>query len=165
MKPNQKKEMPVSYIHKSLVEMCGYSSIYIPEFTWDNLRIDSIIIDINHKWVKGFEIKVRKQDFNRDSKWTGYSQFCSSLSIVCPADLIQPDEIESPFGLLWIRERKPSNEWRATPNYEWKKKAKNFQTKNSLAWVYTYTRVLELEIRRLNSECERLREDKQLRVK
>ena len=142
----EQTKLSVADIHKRLIKMWGYGGIYIPEFTWENLRVDGIMIDVRHRWIRGFEIKIRKQDFDKDNKWTEYSRFCSSLSIVCPAELIQPEEIEAPFGLLWIGN--DDYNWA-----NWKKKPKNFQKRNSLAWLYTYTTVLELEIRRLNFEC------------
>lgn len=88
--------MKTEDIHKALREMARWGSIYIPEFTFDGLRIDAVIIDLTHRWIRGFEIKIRREDFQTDCKWQLYSEFCSSLSIVCPEGLIQPDEIIQP---------------------------------------------------------------------
>lgn len=114
--------------------------LYIPEFTYGDHRIDAVIINCRHRTVRGFEIKVDKKDFLNDKKWQLYSRFLSSLSIACPAGLIEPDEVSSPFGLVWI-----------TPEgfYNIQKNAKNLQSRESLAWTWTYLSVLEKEIPRL----------------
>jgi hypothetical protein len=127
----------------------SYSNLCIPEFTWGDLRIDAIMIDTKHRWIRGFEIKINKNDFKNDNKWIGYSQFCSSLCIVCPEGLIKPEEIEKPFGLIWIGVPSTDNGWKAI---QYKKKPINFQKRNSLSWLYTYTKVLETEFRRIHFE-------------
>ena len=139
-------------IKEKLRGMTGYSSVFVPEFTWGNLRIDALIIDLAHRWIRGFEIKIRRQDFLKDEKWTMYSSFCSSLSIVCPAGLIGPEEIKKPFGLLWIDED-------AHGYVQWKKRPKRFQRRDSLAWLWTYVRVLEWELPRLDGEARWIAEE------
>jgi hypothetical protein len=132
-------------IKDKLQKMSDYNNILIPEFSYGSLRIDALLVDVHHRWIRGFEIKVKRGDFLQDTKWVEYSKFCSSLSIVCPEGLIKPEEVESPFGLLWMKDQ----------NYcfaEWKKRPKNFQKRNSLAWLYMYTNVIEKELRRLDFE-------------
>lgn len=114
--------------------------IYIPEFTYNDLRIDAILVDIRYRKVRGFEIKVDKGDFLKDKKWQLYSKFCSSLSVACPEGLIEPEEVSDPFGLLWIK-----NSGEVT----WKKREKNIQHRESLAWTWTYLSVIEKELARL----------------
>lgn len=125
----------------------NYNNLVIPEFTWGDLRIDAIMIDTQHRWIRGFEIKVNRNDFKKDNKWVDYSRFCSSLCIVCPEGLIQPEEIEKPFGLIWVSD-KPSFA-NSYLKIQYKKKPINFQKRNSLSWLYTYIRVLETEFRRI----------------
>jgi hypothetical protein len=128
------------------------SNIFIPEYTHGDLRADAIIVNTKKRLIRGFEIKVSRADFIQDDKWILYSQFCSSLSIVCPENLIQPSEIEKPFGLLWILENEHlTNDFKAK-KLAWKKKPQNFQKRNSLSWLWTYTHVIELEIMRLDRE-------------
>ena len=149
--------MTVSDIHNVLTRIGGFKGIYVPEFTWGGYRIDAIVIDIQHRWIRGFEIKTRRNDFTRDQKFTEYTQFCSSLSVVCPDGLIHPEEIEKPIGLLWIREdRNYRGEFWGLP--KWKKKPQNFQKRNSLAWLWTYVRVMELEMPRMQIELTRLKQ-------
>ena len=114
--------------------------LFIPEYTHGDLRIDAIIVDIGPREIRGFEIKVSRGDYFADKKWQLYSEFCSSLSVVCPAELIQPDEVSSPFGLLWIG---PVGE------FWWKKRPKNIQSRESMAWMFTYMGVLERELKRV----------------
>jgi hypothetical protein len=131
---------------QKILSQTSYSDIYIPEFTWGDLRIDGIRIDTKHRWIRGYEIKVNKQDFIKDKKWVEYSKFCSSLCIVCPEHLIQKEEIEKPFGLIWVC-KDSSYSWNPII-LKYIKKPINFEKRNSLSWLYTYTKVIELEFRR-----------------
>lgn len=136
----------VKEIEAALRRMDG---LYIPEFTFYGLRIDAAVIDIRQRKVRGFEIKVSREDFLQDKKWQLYSQFCSELSIVCPAEVIQPEEVKSPFGLLWIG---PVGEiW-------WKKRPKNIQHREALAWTWRYLEILEIEFPRMLAEMGQMRQ-------
>jgi len=138
--------MTESDIKKRLRIMTHFHGIFVDEFTFHEHRIDAIIIDLKHRWIRGFEIKTNRSDFNRDIKWTQYSKFLSSLSMVCPEGLIQPNEIEKPLGLLWITEN----------GVRWKKRPGNFQNRHSLAWLWTYVSVIEAEFPRIIWEKERM---------
>ena len=135
--------MTAAEIMERLRRMAG-SDVFVPEFTWKGLRLDAVIIDIHSRRIRGFEVKVTRSDFTRDTKWTGYAEFCSTLAIVCPDGLIDPSEIGDPFGLLYV-----------TPTTtRWVKRAKEMQTRRSLAWLYTYVGVIERELPRLVFEVE-----------
>lgn len=133
-------------ITEVLKRLCGYRGVYVPEFTWGDLRIDAIVLDMDKRWIRGFEVKQSRADFLQDRKWTSYTQFCSSLSIVCPEGLIRPEEVEKPFGLLYVVEEFGSAYGR------WKKRPQVFQKRQSLSWFWTYTRVLETEFPRILAE-------------
>lgn len=68
-------------------------------------------------WVSAYEIKISRGDFMRDDKWPGYLQHCNMFSFVCPAGLIQPEELPEGVGLYWASKngarlyckRKPAN--------------------------------------------------------
>ena len=124
----------------------GMEGLFIHEFTFYGLRIDAVVLNLRERKVRGFEIKVSREDFLQDKKWQLYSQFCSELSIVCPSELIQVDEVKSPFGLLWIG---PAGE------YIWKKRPKNIQHRDALAWTWRYLEILETEFPRLLGELAR----------
>lgn len=49
----------------------------------------------------GYEIKVSRGDFLRDSKWTSYLTLCNHFFWVCPHGLIAPEEVSPECGLLW----------------------------------------------------------------
>lgn len=149
--------MTANDVLKKLYRLGGYHSVLIPEFTWGNLRIDAIFIDFVDRWVRGFEIKVSRGNFKNDTKYALYSQFCSSLTIACPEGLIQPGEIEKPFGLLWAYDKPLNNSNREV---EWKKRPGNFQKRNSLSWMWTYLKVMEKEFPRMFEELERVKRDK-----
>lgn len=124
------------------------TGLFIPEFTYGDLRIDAVVIDVSRRNVRGFEIKVNKEDYLRDKKWQLYSSFCSSLSIVCPEGLIQVDEVSKPFGLVWVF---------ADGMLEYQRMPRNLQSREALAWTLTYLSVLEKEIARLVPENNGLR--------
>jgi len=137
----EENPVTVSKIRENLERLGGYNSILIPEFTWGDLRIDAVVVDLSSRWIRGFEIKVSRSDYQRDTKWTLYSQFCSSLSIVCPWGLINKNEVDEPYGLLWVS---------SSNLVHWEKRPKNFQKRNGMAWLWTYIKVIEKELPRIH---------------
>jgi hypothetical protein len=152
-------EVSVKDIHEVIQRLGGFHGVYVPEFTFNQKRIDAAIIDVSKRWIRGFEIKVSRADFLADEKWQSYAEFCSSLSMVCPAGLIAPSEIPKPFGLLYIS-REPVHQYTEKTRLvlKWEKKPKRFQRRDGLAWLYQYVRVIEKELPRLNIELRRYRE-------
>lgn len=140
--------LKASDIQRILKQKFGdrYSKILIPEFTYEKSRIDAIVIDIKERMVKGFEIKVSKADWKNDFKIHNYTKFCSSITIVCPEGLITVKEIPTEYGLAYIKTGKYGL------YYDQIKRPKRIQTHKSVAWTWTYLRVLELEFRRLAFE-------------
>ena len=138
--------MDAAFISRVLEQTMG--GLFIPEYTHGDLRIDAAVIYVSERNVRGFEIKVSREDFLRDKKWQMYSTFCSSVSIACPKGMIKKDEVSSPFGLVWVDEN---------GTYEYEKTPKNIQSRESLAWTFTYLSVLEKEIARLVPENNGLR--------
>lgn len=49
----------------------------------------------------GYEIKVSRSDFLRDDKWRNYLGYCQQFYFVCPAKMIEPEELPADVGLLW----------------------------------------------------------------
>lgn len=144
----------INDIQKVLKRLGGFGSIHIPEFTYGDLRIDALVVDTRTRWIRGFEIKMSRSDFQRDEKYHLYSKFCSSLSIVCPKGLIDKKEVPDPFGLLYIdNEAENCHGLRGT----WAKRPKRFQRRDGLAWIWTYVTVLEKELPRLQFEIERIK--------
>ncbi len=48
----------------------------------------------------GYEIKVNRQDFLRDFKWSDYLPYCTEFYFVAPAGIIDPTEVPEQAGLL-----------------------------------------------------------------
>lgn len=69
-----------------------------------SLRIDAWAMDKSwaHPNTHGYEIKVKRADFLRDTKMTGYLSMCNLMSLVCPWGLIEPKEIPDQFGLMYV---------------------------------------------------------------
>jgi hypothetical protein len=122
--------------------------VFVPEYTWGDLRIDAIEVDARDRSVHGYEIKVNRSDWTGDAKWQQYSQFCSTLSVVCPAGLIEPAEVPKPFGLLHV----------SGHSIRTVQRARRFNKKD-LAWTWTYLRVIEREMPRLVAELGRARSE------
>lgn len=52
--------------------------------------------------MTGYEIKVSRSDFINDNKWQRYLSLCNCFYFVCPHGLIQPEELPSHAGLMWV---------------------------------------------------------------
>lgn len=137
--------MTADEIKRRLSRFEGYYGIGVDELTLPDYkhRVDYAIINIQKRWIRGFEVKVSRADFLRDKKWTNYSQYLSSLSIACPEGLIDKEEVQSPFGLVWLGTNKYN-----LPTVKWIRRPKNMQKRNSLAWLFTYVEVIEREFAR-----------------
>jgi hypothetical protein len=94
----------------SLLATKHAKDLFVPECkngsTWFNnavLKLDAWVM--KRSWAKplaiGYEIKVARNDFVRDAKWPGYLEYCNEFYFVCPAGLIQPNEIGDQTGLYW----------------------------------------------------------------
>lgn len=74
-----------------------------PTQTANHLRLDAWAMA--RSWTNpafdGYEIKVSRSDWTRDSKVQAYLPLCNRLWIVCPSGLIQKEEIPESMGLLW----------------------------------------------------------------
>ncbi len=66
------------------------------------LKFDAVAI--KKSWtqpcITGYEIKVSRSDFLNDEKWPGYLENCNKFIFVCPAGLIQPEELPATVGLM-----------------------------------------------------------------
>lgn len=78
-------------------------------------RGDLLILDalaIKRSWARpcftGYEIKVSRQDFERDEKWPAYKELCHKFYFVCPTQLIQPEELPYDVGLIYYNHEKKS---------------------------------------------------------
>lgn len=60
---------------------------------------------IRKSWVNplfiGYEVKVSRQDFMRDTKWHKYLPLVHQFYFVCPPGIIQPEELEPDVGLMY----------------------------------------------------------------
>lgn len=50
----------------------------------------------------GYEIKVSRADFLRDTKWPAYLSMCHELYWVTPWKMVMPEEIPDGTGLMWV---------------------------------------------------------------
>ena len=93
-----------------------FTEVGLFEFDPGMARFDAFMIQPHRRIFKGFEIKVSHSDFLRDkknarpswrreytkdAKWEYYLKYCHLFYYVCPENIIMPDEVESPAGLLW----------------------------------------------------------------
>jgi len=54
----------------------------------------------------GYEIKVSRQDFERDQKWTAYLDLCHYFYFACPAGLIRANDVPQRVGIIWASKDK-----------------------------------------------------------
>jgi hypothetical protein len=95
--------------------------------TWNNqhlLKLDAWVLKRTYSPLTtiGYEIKVTRQDFEQDQKWTNYLDLCNLFSFVCPAGLIRSTDLPPHIGIIWMSnsgklhvKHKPE---RRTPNPE-----------------------------------------------
>lgn len=79
-----------------------------PSLWGGHRRIDALAVKPSwrHPCITGYEVKINRQDFERDNKWPAYRDMCHKLFFACPADLIQLDEIPGDIGLIWYNPEK-----------------------------------------------------------
>lgn len=72
-------------------------------------RLD--LLCIRRSWTApgavGYEVKVSRQDFQKDNKWQDYLPMCSELFFATPPKLILPHEVPDPCGLKWVYDGRP----------------------------------------------------------
>lgn len=85
--------------------------VFIPQCkngeTWgarDLLKLDAWVLRRTYSPLTtiGYEIKVSRQDFEQDQKWTSYIDLCHEFFFVCPAGLIRSTDLPSNIGLIWV---------------------------------------------------------------
>jgi hypothetical protein len=74
------------------------------------LKVDAVAIRRSwaHPCVIGYEVKVERADFLRDTKWPRYLDLCNEFSFACPTGLISPDELSPGVGLIYYSPEKGS---------------------------------------------------------
>ena len=96
------KEYFIRYLQRS-INLVGLFEFGVGGYA--GCRFDLIILHAHQQRFRGFEFKRTRQDFLNDiqsGKWIKYLDYCNTFTWVCPYGLIQPEEIISPAGLLWI---------------------------------------------------------------
>lgn len=99
-----------SYDIQKLLKQKHSKDIYVPEckngqsFVEGLLKLDGLAIARSYAnpIVTGYEIKVSRSDFMQDGKWHHYLKYCNCFYFVCPANIIQPQELPNTVGLYWV---------------------------------------------------------------
>lgn len=59
-------------------------------------------------WAKpvfeGYEVKISRSDFLRDTKYTEYLPYCTHFSFVVPDKMVRKDELPDHIGLIYYKE-------------------------------------------------------------
>lgn len=87
-----------------------WSDIFVPECklgpSWGSTHRRMDAWAMRCSWTNwgtvGYEVKHSRADFRQDKKWRDYLPVCSQFYFVTPSDLIQPEEVEDPAGLIWL---------------------------------------------------------------
>jgi hypothetical protein len=94
----------------SLLKVRHCKDVIVPECkngeTWgarDLLKLDAWVLCRSYSPLRtiGYEIKVSRQDFESDQKWTGYLDLCHEFYFVCPAGLIRATDLPQRAGIIW----------------------------------------------------------------
>jgi len=143
---NEQERYTADIIYQAIKENINHNEICIHEVPIDHCRIDALIINKANRLVHGIEIKVSKQDYNFDTKFTLYSEYCSYLSIACPENLISPEEIKEPFGLIYVKEKDGQLGLLCVKE---PKLIQGKDTMKDISWLHTYIRLTDILINRL----------------
>lgn len=74
----------------------------------DSLRVDILNLSYSDKVVI-IELKSCRQDFEADSKWKGYLDYCDRFFFMCPEGVIDPKELPDKVGLVYVNISNPDN--------------------------------------------------------
>lgn len=93
-----------------LLEEKHSKDVFVPECKdgpsqyGSHLRMDAWVMarSWSNPRVTGYEVKVSRSDFLRDDKWQRYLPYCNQFYFVCPAKLIQPEELPEGVGVIWV---------------------------------------------------------------
>lgn len=81
-------------------------NVVVNESPVGKLNADTLGLNIKRKEIRICECKQDYQDYikgkNKLNQNTGYSQYCHYLYIICPANLIKPDEVDYTLGLIYV---------------------------------------------------------------
>lgn len=92
-----------------LLETKHQGDLFIPECKNGKTQghTELLILDawaMRKSWANplltGYEIKVSRSDFVRDTKWMGYLPLCNELYFAAPQGLIDPSELADEVGLI-----------------------------------------------------------------
>jgi len=110
------------------------SSLGLFEFGIDKSIFDLMIFNAHRQYFRGFEFKRTRRDFLNDinkAKWVKYLEYCNTFTWVCPPEIIYPNEVISPCGLLWINADIEYKHWDGSSYIHkgnvWKRKPKGLK--------------------------------------
>lgn len=85
------------------------ADVFVPECRYRESGFGGRLIDawaMKRSWARfdtvGYEIKVSRSDFTRDTKWQEYLPYCHRFYFACPKGLIHPDELPKGIGLIYV---------------------------------------------------------------
>ncbi len=74
----------------------------------ESLRVDILNLSYSDKVVI-IELKSCRQDFESDSKWKSYLDYCDRFFFMCPDGVIDPKELPDKVGLVYVNITNPDN--------------------------------------------------------
>lgn len=96
---------------RRLYDLCHYYGIdrrpdamWMDEFTWGQGRFDILTMDLQNWTVRGYEIKLSRQDFLGDRKWQNYLPYCHFFFFASVPDVIHPGDLPEEIGHLELGE-------------------------------------------------------------
>lgn len=105
---NDKKELTPT---EKIRNLCHYHCIknsqdamWMEEFSWGGFRFDVITVDLFNWNIRGFEVKVSREDFLADKKWKNYLPYVNFFYFATLPGVITPGELPEEIGWLELRE-------------------------------------------------------------
>ena len=79
-------------------------AMWMEEFSWHDMRFDVLTVDLFTWAVRGFEIKMTRQDFLADKKWHAYLPYVNFFYFATMPGVIEKGELPPEIGWLELGE-------------------------------------------------------------
>lgn len=80
-------------------------AMWMEEFSWGQSRFDVLTIDLSDWTVRGFEVKLSREDFLQDKKWQHYLPYVNRFYFATLPNVIKADDLPTEIGLLELSDR------------------------------------------------------------
>ncbi len=79
-------------------------AMWMEEFSWGPVRFDLLTLDLFNWTIRGFEIKISRQDFLADKKWPNYLPYVNLFYFATLPGVINKGELPDEIGWIELHE-------------------------------------------------------------